>query len=73
MNQRTTSLAWRAHDIEMYSSHADGTIRCWRPRTAEDVAAEQEVGEEAETEAAERKRKRDELDQIVRDLTKRRA
>ncbi|TKA74383.1 hypothetical protein B0A55_04511 [Friedmanniomyces simplex] len=75
LNDRTTSLAWRAHQIEMYSSHADGTIRCWRPRTAEDVEAEGEefnVGEHARDEAAERKRKRDELDQIVRDLTKRR-
>lgn len=72
---RTTSLAWRAHDIEMYSGHADGAIRCWRPRTSEDVELEREEKEEdgsAETEA-ERKRKREELDQIVRDLTKKRT
>jgi len=76
LNNRTTSLAWRAHHIEMYSAHADGTIRCWRPRTWEDIAAEQgaEVSEgDAEDDAVERKRKRDELDQIVRDLTKKRV
>ncbi|KAK0282826.1 hypothetical protein LTR91_006575 [Friedmanniomyces endolithicus] len=72
---RTTSLAWRAHHIEMYSSRADGTIRCWRPRTVEDVETEEaEFAEDgtAQAETAERKRKRDELHQIVQDLTKRR-
>ncbi|KAK1079192.1 hypothetical protein LTR33_006591 [Friedmanniomyces endolithicus] len=73
---RTTSLAWRAHHIEICSSHADGMIRCWRPRTAEDVEAEEEEGfaadETAQTETVERKRKRDELNQILQDLTKRR-
>ncbi|KAK0856875.1 hypothetical protein LTS02_010477 [Friedmanniomyces endolithicus] len=72
---RTTSLAWRAHHVEIYSSHADGTIRCWRPRTAADVEAEEEgfaADETAQTATAERKRKRDELNQIVQGLTKRR-
>ena len=69
---RTTSLAWRAHHIEMYSAHGDGTIRCWQPRTWEDtVAGDDEVRDEAtENEAVERKRKREEFDQMVRDLTK---
>ncbi|KAM0701231.1 hypothetical protein Q7P35_011592 [Cladosporium inversicolor] len=69
----TTSLAWRAHNIEFYSAHSDGSIRCWRPRTWEDDLVEQEELEVAHgtgNEAVERKRKRDELDQIVRDLTK---
>ena len=72
---RITSLAWRAHSIEMYSAHADGSVRCWRPRTWEDIALEREEREEdtgGESEAAERKRKREELDQIVRNLTKKR-
>jgi DNA excision repair protein ERCC-8 len=76
LNTRVTSLAWRAHHVEMYSAHGDGTIRCFRPRTAEDIAADREDesdGEDEEAEAAERKRKRDELDQIVRDLTKKRV
>lgn len=72
LKPRTASLAWRPYDVELYSAHGDGTIRCWRPRTAEDAAAEQEEKEDGEVvDEAERKRKRDELDQIVRDLTKR--
>ena len=75
LTPRTTSLAWRAHDIEMYSGHADGAIRCWRPRTREDIALEQEEREDDGSGEAEveRKRKREELDQIVRDLTKKRT
>lgn len=73
LKNRTTSLAWRAHEVEFYSAHTDGSIRCWRPRTWEDTLVEQEEREAAQgsgSEAAEKKRKRDELDQIVRDLTK---
>ncbi|KAI5358952.1 putative DNA excision repair protein Rad28/ERCC8/Ckn1/ATCSA-1 [Septoria linicola] len=69
---RTTSLAWRAHHVEMYSGHGDGTIRCWKPQTAEDAAAEQEEADDqegGEGSAAERKRKREEFEQIVADLT----
>ena len=74
LKPRTTSLAWRAHEIELYSAHGDGTVRCWRPRTAEDVSVENEERDEGEVgDEAERKRKRQELDQIVRDLTKKRA
>jgi DNA excision repair protein ERCC-8 len=73
LKNHTTSLAWRAHNVEFYSAHSDGSIRCWRPRTWEDDLAEQEETEAAQgtgNEAVEKKRKRDELDQIVRDLTK---
>jgi DNA excision repair protein ERCC-8 len=73
LKNRTTSLAWRAYTIEFYSAHSDGSIRCWRPRTWEDELVEEEGREVAQgtgSEAVERKRKRDELDQIVRDLTK---
>ncbi|KAK5129160.1 hypothetical protein LTR08_003801 [Meristemomyces frigidus] len=75
LTSQTTSLAWRAHHIEMFSAHADGTIRCWRPETWEDAATELE--EDADTGSdddggMERKRKRQELDQIVQDLTKKR-
>lgn len=68
---RTTCLAWRAHNIEMYSAHADGVIRCWKPRTWEDLEAEKEEqeGDGGGEKEEERKRKREELDQIVRDLT----
>ncbi|KAI6908605.1 hypothetical protein D0869_01695 [Hortaea werneckii] len=76
INNRTTALAWRAHNVEMFSSHADGTVRCWRPRTLEDSVDETEVDgheDDAESELAERKRKREELDSIVNDLTKKRV
>ena len=73
---QTTSLAWRPHHVEMVSSHADGTIRCWRPGTRVDAASTLQEDVDTDTEddndgAVERKRKRDELDQIVQDLTKR--
>ncbi|KAK5173694.1 uncharacterized protein LTR77_002375 [Saxophila tyrrhenica] len=71
---RTTSLAWRAHHVEMFSAHADGEIRCWQPRTWEDRLKEDEDEESAEGEAEhERKRKREELEQIVRDLSGKRV
>lgn len=77
INNRTTCLAWRAQNVEMFSAHADGTIRSWRPKTAEDIEAEREAidnaDEDSETEIAERKRKREELEGIVRDLTKKRV
>jgi DNA excision repair protein ERCC-8 len=69
---RTTSLAWRANHVEMYSAHGDGTIRCWRPRTMEDIVADEEEAienGEKEDDAADRKRKREEFEQVVRDLT----
>jgi DNA excision repair protein ERCC-8 len=71
---KTTSLAWRAHNIELYSGHSDGTIRCWKPRTWEDSLdeeAEDDDEEETGEDAMERKRKRDELDDMVNGLTKR--
>lgn len=75
LTPRTTSLAWRAHHVEMYSAHADGGIRCWRPRTWEDVVVEKEERDESGegAEESERKRKREELEGIVRDLTNKRV
>lgn len=72
---RTTSLSWRAHSVELYSAHTDGRVRCWQPRTVEDATAQREVdsGDDEEAQASERKRKREELEQIVRDLTARRG
>lgn len=75
---RTTSLAWRAHDVEMYSAHADGVIRCWRPSTKEDIEADKEEKEEkdgngGDEDENERKRKREELENIVRDLSEKRV
>ncbi|KAF2159053.1 hypothetical protein M409DRAFT_30474 [Zasmidium cellare ATCC 36951] len=71
---RTTSLAWRAHHVEMYSAHGDGTIRCWKPRTREDIITEQEESADPveDPDAAERKRKREEFEDMVEDLTSKR-
>jgi len=59
-------LAWRAHTAEFYSAHADGSIRAWKPRTVADGDDEDDSEEE------ERKRKRQVLDDIYRDVTKKR-
>lgn len=78
VKNRTTSLAWRPHNVEVYSAHTDGSIRCWQPKTWED-SAEQTGSEEDdeelddEDETKDRKRKRDELDDIVGSLTKRKV
>lgn len=71
LRMRTTSLAWRAHSVEMYSGHGDGTIRCWRPRTGEDVVAEQEEAAEREGlegDGKDKKRKREEFERVVQGL-----
>ncbi|KAL8756785.1 MAG: hypothetical protein Q9199_002709 [Rusavskia elegans] len=68
---RTTSLAWRAGDVGLYSAHSDGVIRVWLPVTPEDVEADKDEGQEANGEEDEsRKRKRDALEEIFRDLTR---
>jgi DNA excision repair protein ERCC-8 len=67
---RITSLAWRAHDVEMYSAHADGSIAAWKPRTEEDARLDEE-DEEGRLEKEEgKKRKRGVLDEIYQGLTK---
>ncbi|KAF2795637.1 WD40 repeat-like protein [Melanomma pulvis-pyrius CBS 109.77] len=73
IKDRITALAWRAHDVELYSAHADGSIVAWKPRTEEDAELEEE--EEAEKEEEEekegsKKRKRGILEDIYQDLTK---
>ncbi|KAK7180571.1 hypothetical protein DPSP01_006405 [Paraphaeosphaeria sporulosa] len=68
---KITSLAWRAHDVEMYSAHSDGSISVWLPRTEEDAALDEEAHEEQESKDESKKRKRGVLDEIYQDLTKR--
>ncbi|RAH75293.1 WD repeat protein [Aspergillus aculeatinus CBS 121060] len=63
---RINSLAWRGNGasgegIEMFSAHGDGTIRGWVSREPEG-----EPDEAEEAERADRKRKRDVLDEIYR-------
>ncbi|KAL2350723.1 WD40-repeat-containing domain protein [Cryomyces antarcticus] len=86
MRNRTTALAWRAHDVELYSAHADGSVRAWRPRTSADALVEEEEEEEEEDEEERegangrkggggegKKRKRDVLEDVYRDLTSRKV
>lgn len=70
LKDRITSLAWRAHDVEMYSAHADGSIAGWKPRTEEDAELEEEEEQEREEQREGKKRKRGVLDEIYQGLTK---
>jgi DNA excision repair protein ERCC-8 len=72
VKDKVTALAWRAHDLELYSAHADGNIVAWKPRTEEEVELDED--EEAEKEDKEekdnsKKRKRGVLEDIYQDLT----
>ena len=66
---RFTALAWRAHEVEMYSAHADGSVVAWTPRTDEDAQVEEEERVEAEERNESRKRKRGVLEDIYAGLT----
>lgn len=69
IKNRVTCLAWRLGDF-MYSAHSDGTIRGWKPlRQVEPVSEEETLGPGAGEDES-RKRKRQALDDIFRDLTK---
>ncbi|KAF2015685.1 WD40 repeat-like protein [Aaosphaeria arxii CBS 175.79] len=68
---RITSLSWRAHDVEMYSAHQDGSIAAWKPRTQEDADLDEEEEQEREERDVSKKRKRNALEEIYQDLTKR--
>lgn len=71
LRNRTTSLAWRAGYVGLYSAHSDGIIRVWLPVTPEDAAADKDTAQEANSDEDEsRKRKRDALEEIFRDLTR---
>lgn len=70
IKSKITSLAWRAGSIDMFSGHSDGIIRTWMPRTREEVDDENATREGANGEDDARKRKREALDEVFRDLTK---
>jgi DNA excision repair protein ERCC-8 len=67
---RVTALAWRAHDVEMYSAHADGSIAAWKPRTEEDADLDEEDLQERREREDGKKRKRGVLDDIYQGLMK---
>ncbi|KAF7713263.1 WD40-repeat-containing protein [Penicillium ucsense] len=63
---RINDLAWRGNGAsgegaELFSAHGDGTIRAWVSRQPDD-----EPDEEEEAELADRKRKREVLDELYR-------
>jgi DNA excision repair protein ERCC-8 len=70
VKDRITALAWRAHDVEMYSAHADGSIAAWKPRTEEDAELDEEDEYERREKEDGKKRKRGVLDEIYQGLTK---
>ena len=71
IKNRVTSLGWRAGEVEFLSAHSDGIIRAWKPRSQDDVDLENEIASGIdETMDDDRKRKREALDEIFRDLTK---
>ncbi|KAL9582592.1 MAG: hypothetical protein Q9212_003212 [Teloschistes hypoglaucus] len=71
LRNRTTALSWRAGDAGFLSAHSDGAIRAWLPRMQEDAQVEDEEAELADgSENENRKRKREALDEIFKDLTK---
>lgn len=71
IKHRVTSLGWRAGNVEMYSAHSDGLIRAWKPRTKEEIEVEKEEIDQVDGDEDEgRKRKRQALDDVFRDLTR---
>ena len=64
-SRRLKDLAWRPHNIEMYSAQADGSIQAWKPHVAEETSDDEDAEEE-------QKLKRKALDDIYEDLAKRR-
>lgn len=71
IRNKVTSLGWRTGDVEMYSAHSDGLIRAWKPRTKEEIQVEKDEAEQVDgAEDPSRKRKRQTLDDVFRDLTR---
>jgi len=67
---KITSLAWRTHDVELYSAHSDGSIVAWKPRTDEDAELDEEEQQGHEVVEVGKKRKKGGLDDIYKGLTK---
>ena len=68
---RVTSLAWRTGDVTMYSAHSDGVVRAWLPRTEEEAEVDDDEEKEVDDRSTDgRKRKRQALDDVFRDLTR---
>jgi DNA excision repair protein ERCC-8 len=70
LKNKVLDLAWRSHNVELYSGHGDGTIRAWKPYLPEDKLADDEDREEEIQAENERKRKREALESVYQDLTR---
>ena len=71
IRNRVTSLAWRAGNVEMYSAHSNGVIHAWKPRTRDEIELEKVEAEHlADGDDPSRKRKREALEEVFRDLTR---
>ena len=66
---RVTSLIWRPHNIELLSAHTDGSVRSWQPRTSIDAFVDDLEQIDSSSATDSKKRKRQTLDEIHRDLT----
>lgn len=71
VRNRVEDMTWRAHHVELFSAHSDGTIRSWRPRTSIDALVDEaeKVEDGIEPDSESRKRKRQILDDIHREIT----
>lgn len=72
LRNKVLDVAWRPHNVELYSGHGDGTIRAWKPYMPEDKMADDEDREEEIQAENERKRKREALESVYQDLTRKR-
>lgn len=74
IKSRITGLVWRGQADGLYSSHTDGRIRAWLPRTQEDDILDREEEDtqrkSSDESAEEGKKKRKVLDDIFMDLTR---
>ncbi|KAI9767533.1 MAG: hypothetical protein M1840_005570 [Geoglossum simile] len=72
LQSRVTSLAWRGRNhVALYSANLDGTIRAWMPRM-DDIEVDEVDGDGNGSGDDDRKRKRRVLEDVYRDLTRRR-
>jgi DNA excision repair protein ERCC-8 len=72
IRNRITGLVWRGQAGGVYTTHTDGQIRAWLPRTLEDdeLDREEEESTTQENENEGTKRKRQVLDDVFKNLTR---
>jgi DNA excision repair protein ERCC-8 len=79
LKQRVTDVCWRPGHCEAYSAHSTGFIKAWVPQTSEDDVDESDDGQEQDEQTrledeldggGDRKRRREDLQRMYRDLMK---